>query len=98
MQILILLVVVSLPVVILVDSKKRLGRPRWGWALISGFVLMSALGQIGREFQSTSGGSGSFNMAYLFGGLIGAWLGLFGLYRAMTRKKSPEKSEQGHQK
>jgi putative Mn2+ efflux pump MntP len=96
MQIIILLVVISLPVVILIDSKKRLGRFRWGWALISGFMLMTVLGQIGSEVQAI-GRSGSRVMAHLLGGFIGGWLGLFALYRGFTRKKTSDKTEQSQQ-
>jgi hypothetical protein len=93
MQIVILLIVLSLPAAILIDSKKRLGKPRWGWAIISGFVFMSALGQIARDMQAT-GGSASFGIAGLVGGLAGAWLGFFTLYRVLTRKKAAQTKEE----
>lgn len=85
MQIVILLIVLSLPAAILIDSKKRLGKPRWGWAIIAGFIFMSALGQIARDMQAT-GDSGSFGVASLVGGFAGAWAGFFTLYRILTRK------------
>jgi hypothetical protein len=49
MLILVLLFALSLPIAILFESKKRLERPSWGWALFSGFVLLAVFGQINRE-------------------------------------------------
>jgi hypothetical protein len=86
MLILVLLFAVSLPIAILLESKKRLGRPRWGWALFSGFSLLAVFGQINRELLA-AGASDPASLGYVFGGLTAAWVGLFMFYRARTRKK-----------
>jgi hypothetical protein len=87
MLIFVLLFVVSLSTVILFESKKRLGRPSWGWALFFGFVLMAVFGQINRELYA-AGASGPAGLGYVFGGLTATWVGLFMFYKARTRKKS----------
>lgn len=86
MLILVLLFAVSLPIAILFESKKRLGRPSWGWALFSGFVLLAVFGQINRELLA-AGASDPASLGYVFVGLTAAWVGLFMFYRARTRKK-----------
>jgi len=97
MQIIILLGVLSLPIAILLDSKRRLGRQRWGWALFSGFILMSGMGrEISSDMQSLTS-PGSLSMTDLLGFLTGMWIGLFLLYRGLTRKKVPDKPKQGTQ-
>lgn len=88
LTILTIMFVLSLPITILLDSKLRLGKLRWGWALISIYVLMSVIPTIGHISLPE-------NIGYFLGGIIGAWVGFFLLYKMITSKKTTDQSETG---
>jgi hypothetical protein len=81
------------PVWILIDSKKRLGRYSWGWALFTAFTLLGLAGQLSRDLQALSrADAASGTLGMLWGHIAGAYFGAFGFYRALTSgKKKVEK-------
>ncbi|MBI4527014.1 MAG: hypothetical protein HY695_24730 [Deltaproteobacteria bacterium] len=88
MQALILLAIVGLPLIILVDSKRRLGKYNWGWAIFALVILFGAMGQLGNQLRVSPNLGQRYSTADLVGTLIGAYAGGFALYRVMTRRKS----------
>jgi|GEM_PF-5576185 len=81
---------------ILWDSQRRLKKLKWGWASFTFISCFGAIAQLGRDLKTT-GVSGSFGVATIFGILVGAAAGLFTLYRVMNRKPKPS-PEQGMDK
>ena len=82
-----LIMLFGMPIIILVDSKRRLGWYSFGWAIITLLGMFGAMGSLGRQFRASGG-----DAALLLGGLVGACAGSFALYRSMTRQQAQDNS------
>ncbi|HIC90594.1 MAG TPA: hypothetical protein EYP21_00735 [Syntrophaceae bacterium] len=80
----------SLIYVIFKDSKKRLGKYHWKWAIGMGLLLMSAIGQEYRYILSRL--EKWVELGSFLGSLFGLWIGCFLLYRLSTRKAAKNKN------
>jgi len=81
----------SLIYVIFQDSKKRLGKPHWKWAIGMGLLFMIAIGQ---EYQYIlSRLEKGVKLGSFLGSLFGLWIGCFLLYRLSTRKAAKRYTE-----
>lgn len=81
----------SLIYVIFQDSKKRLGKPRWRWAIGMGLLFMVVIGQVYQYILSKS--ERGVELGPFLGSLFGLWIGCFLLYRLSTRKAAKRYTE-----
>ena len=85
-----ILVPIGLPIAVLIDSKKRFGRFRWGWVVL---LFIVGTGAISREIAQAkalaSGPNDTGAITWLGGTIIGFCLGGFGFYRLFARAPKP---------
>jgi hypothetical protein len=75
MTVIIFIILFSLPIAILIDSKMRLGKYKWGWAIFSLISYMGVISYIGKSISGKSR-TGAL-IGYILGGLTGGWAGAF---------------------
>lgn len=90
MIIIIILAVISFPIAIYYDSKKRIGKPNWGWMILGLIFLLAGVVQGVKQLGQLSGPLGS---ASIMGTILGVWLGTFAFYRIATRNKAKKYRE-----
>lgn len=85
-----------LPLIIIKDSRKRMGSPSWGWALLSFFLFVAAYTNFPTKTTthiSTWTPSGTLytplqlpNILLMYAAVVIPFVGIFILYRFFTRK------------
>src|SRR5215813_9985024 len=93
------LLLLSLPMTILVDSRNRLGKRSWGWALgmlvlafmgfSVGVVALLFTGYLSSSIGGSFEGSRAANQVTELIGLAIMWVFCFAIYRLATRRKAP---------
>ncbi|MES9970099.1 MAG: hypothetical protein ABW092_08700 [Candidatus Thiodiazotropha sp.] len=76
---------VVVPLWILSDSKARLGKYSWGWALFAGVSALGLIQLTGTNFRAAAG-HGPLVLGTLLGSLFVAYSVLFAMYRGGTGK------------
>ncbi|MCP3927931.1 MAG: hypothetical protein GY705_02385 [Bacteroidetes bacterium] len=95
-RIIFLLILIGLPILIFIDSKIRLGRFSWGWAFMSLIITIGTMVAVANIFKSLKGLEQGQIISILIGSIVGAYVGGFTLYRAMSRRR--EKKDSGQAK